>query len=96
MHPTNSKLETLSWFGALLVLCGAVVWIRTSTVKATYHYVQQERELSQTGQQIQDFRIRWLKLTAPKRLEALAQKFELNPANSSQRVQHTPQQGTLN
>ncbi len=89
MNPTNTKFETLAWFGALLALCGAVVWVRTSTVKATYRYVQQERELSITGQQIQDYRIKWLKLTSPKRLETLSQKFELGPASASQRVQHT-------
>jgi hypothetical protein len=92
MDPTRKKIEMLAWLGAFFTLCGAVVWVRTSTVKATYQYVQQERRLSQLGQEIRDFRIRWLKLTAPKRLESLAQKFELAPANANQRVLQTPKE----
>ncbi len=95
MQTSPKKMETLAWFGVLFAVCGAVVWVRTATVKATYQYVQQEKELASIGDQIQDFRIRWLKLTAPKRLEALAQRFELIPPDSNQRVQYT-MKGQLN
>ena len=95
MQFASSRLETLSWFALLFALCGAVVWVRTSTVKATYRYVQQEKELGGVGQQIQEFRIRWLKLTSPKRLEALAERFELVPPDPNQRVHYAPK-GTLN
>jgi len=94
MISSPHKLETFAWLGVLIALCGAVVWVRTSTVKATYLYVQQEKELAGIGQQIQDFRIRWLKLTSPKRLEALAAKFELFPPDPNQRVQYN-RKGTL-
>lgn len=90
MITKQSKSETLTWFAALFALCAAVVWVRTSTVKATYHYVQQEKELGDIGRQIQDHRIRWLKLTSPKRLEALAVKLDLVPADPSQRMQYLP------
>lgn len=92
-HP--NKLETLTWFGVLFALCAAVVWVRTATVKATYHYVQQEKELGLIGQQVQDLRIRWLKLTSPKRLEALARELDLHPPDPQQRAQYAPK-GRLN
>ncbi len=95
MIPSYNKKETLSWLGLFFVLCGGVVWIRTATVKATYRYVQQEKELTSIGHQMQDFRIKWLKLTSPKRLEALALKFDLFPPESGQRVQYTSK-GRLN
>lgn len=81
------KKETLAWLGALFSLCGGVVWVRTATVKATYRYVQHEKEISQVQQELQDARIRWLKLTSPKRLEALAEKYRMLPTQPGQRVQ---------
>jgi hypothetical protein len=95
MIPIQRKIETLAWFGVFFVLCGMVVWVRTSTVKATYQYVQHEKELSSVASEIQGDRIRWLKLTAPKKLEALAEKFELSPADSNQRIQYQPK-GSMN
>lgn len=89
-------METRVWFCVFLALCGAVVWIRTATVKATYLYVQQEREVTTIGQQVQELRIRWLRLTSPKRLESLAQKFDLHPPDPAQRVQYTSMKGALN
>jgi hypothetical protein len=95
MIPAYKKKETLSWLGLFFALCGGVVWIRTATVKATYHYVQQEKELTGIGHQMQEFRIRWLKLTSPKKLEALALKMDLFPPTENQRVQYTSK-GRLN
>ncbi|MBY0369564.1 hypothetical protein K2X33_02685 [bacterium] len=84
----QTRSETLAWLCLLFALSGAVVWVRTATVKSTYHYVQQEKEIASVTQQLQDFRIRWLRLTAPKRLESLAPKFELAPTRPNQRVQY--------
>jgi hypothetical protein len=95
MNPTRYKLETLCWFVLLFLVSGLVVWVRTSTVKATYEYVQHEKELARLGNEIQGFRIRLLKLTSPKRLESLAKRFELNPPDGNQRIQHFPK-GALN
>lgn len=89
------KLETLFWFLLFFAASGLVVWIRTSTVKATYEYVQNEKELARLGNEIQNARIRLLKLTSPKRLEAMAKRFELNPPDPNQRIQHVPK-GALN
>lgn len=95
MNPTQRKLETLFWFILFFAVSGLVVWVRTSTVKATYEYVQHEKELARLGNEIQNSRIRLLKLTSPKRLEAMAKRFELNPPDANQRIQHYPK-GALN
>jgi hypothetical protein len=95
MLPTQNKPETLTWLGVFFALCGAVVWIRTATVKATYRYVQQEKELTSLASQMQEFRIKWLKLTSPKRLESMASRFDLVPPDPNQRVQYTSK-GSLN
>jgi len=95
MRLTQSRSETLAWLCLLFALCGGVVWVRTATVKATYRYVQQEKEMTVIKQEIQGLRIRWLKLTSPKRLEALAQQMQLSPLQASQRVQYAAK-GAIN
>lgn len=83
MH-LDIRLEFLAWFFLALALAAGVVWIRTSTVHATYEYVQQERNLRKLHQDIQQAKVRWLKLTAPKHLEELARNLDLSPPSSGQ------------
>lgn len=56
----------------LLFVAASVVWVRTSTVKATYQYVQHEGELRGVEQEIRKLRVKWLKMTSPRKLEAMA------------------------
>lgn len=71
------RKETLLLFALLFCVCTVVIWVRTETVKATYKYVKQERELSLLSHEIQSTRVKWLKQTAPARLESLAPSFDL-------------------
>lgn len=84
MLPPEKKSEFAYLSAALFVLCAAVIWVRTATVKDTYRYVQQEKELSRLEQETQSIRMQWLQLTAPKRLEALAKVLELAPPRRQQ------------
>jgi hypothetical protein len=84
MPADKRKKEIALLVFLLFALCGGVIWIRTATVKATYHYVQQERELYRLEQETQAVRIRWLQMTAPKRLEGIARAIGLQPPKPSQ------------
>lgn len=66
------RKETVFWLSCLFVLSAAIIWVRTQTVKATYLYVQQDKTLRKLQQDVQAERVRWLKQTAPGRLEAIA------------------------
>ncbi len=66
------RKETLYWLSCLFILATAIIWVRTETVKATYEYVQKDKALRKLQQEVQAERVRWLKQTAPGRLEALA------------------------
>lgn len=68
----------------IVIVCATLVWIRTVTVETTYAFVQQEKELHHLKQEIQSLRIEWLKLTAPDRLEALAENRKLVRPTSKQ------------
>ena len=67
----------------VLAAC-AVTWLRIATVKNTYTYVQNQKELNRLQQQLQSERVRWLRLTAPKKLEALASHLGLKPPKVEQ------------
>jgi hypothetical protein len=61
------------------LLAAGVIWIRTATVSDTYLYVSQEKELIKEQQEVQAVKLRWLKLTSPKRLESVAKSLDLFP-----------------
>jgi hypothetical protein len=84
MLPEKKKTEAVGLFLLLCALCAAVIWVRTATVKDTYRYVQQERERFRLEQETQAIRIRWLQMTAPKRLEGLAKALGLAPPKPNQ------------
>ena len=89
MHADRRELFTLLFL--VFSLAAAVIWIRTSTVKDTYLYVQQERELRKLQQEIQAARVRWLRLTSPKRLEGMAHVLGLRPPALRQMLKYEPE-----
>ena len=74
---TEQKKEITVLLFSVFLMAVLTTWVRTSTVKDTYAYVHQERDLRRLQQEIQAQRIRWLKLTSPKRLESLAHNLGL-------------------
>lgn len=95
MLPPEKKSEMAFLCFCLFCLCAAVIWVRTATVKDTYRYVQQEKELYRIEQEIQTIRMRWLQLTAPKRLEGLAKTLELAPPRRQQILRYEANVGAL-
>jgi hypothetical protein len=88
------RRDLYALFALVFALAAGVIWIRTATVKDTYLYVQREKEYRRLEQEIQGVRVRWLKLTAPKRLEALAQSLGLMPPNRNQVLKYEPDHGS--
>ena len=80
------KHEAYALLLLVFMLSGLVIWVRTATVKDTYLYVQHERELRLLEQETQAIRVRWLKLTSPKRLELIATGLGLAPPKLHQIV----------
>lgn len=78
--------ETLVLLSLVVSLSGVVIWVRTLTVKSTYQYVQQEKELVKIQQELQMARVRWLKSLNSTRLKGLADQFELQAPTIEQRL----------
>ncbi len=78
------RLELILWLVLVCALAIGVIWVRTATVKATYLYGQQEKEVRKQQSRTQRARVNWLRLTAPARLDALARNLRLFPAKSDQ------------
>jgi len=72
------------WILIQFILVVGMVWVRTANVKATYRFVQLEKELTQLEQEIQAGRVKWLQLTTPQKLEVLASRLELKPPHPDQ------------
>jgi hypothetical protein len=75
----EKRRELYVLLACVFTFSAAVIWVRTATVKDTYLYVQQEKELRRLQQELQAARVQWLKMTAPKRLDALAHNLGLHP-----------------
>ncbi len=87
MNQTNSpKRELTILLVSVFVLAITLVWIRALTVKSTYQFVGQERQYRQLEQETQALRVRWLKLTSPKKLESLASQMGLEPPKLGQNL----------
>lgn len=69
---------------SIFILAAALVWVRALTVKSTYEFVGKERQFRTLEQETQGLRVRWLKMTAPKRLESLASQLGLEPPKLGQ------------
>ena len=84
MKLSKTRIETIGLLFLVFAAAAAIIWIRTATVKDTYLFVQNEKELRKLAQEIQAVRVRWLRMTAPGKLEALAQSLELYPPKIDQ------------
>lgn len=84
------KRELYCLLALVFAFSAAVIWVRTETVKDTYLYVQQEKELKRLQQELQAARVQWLRLTAPKRLDAIAQGIGLQPPKINQILKYEP------
>lgn len=82
--PARHRVELVLWLVVVCAVAVGVIWVRTATVKATYLYAQQEKELRKHQSRIQRGRVNWLRLTAPARLDALARNLRLFPAKADQ------------
>lgn len=89
-----AKRDFYILFALIFGFAATVIWVRTATVKDTYLYVQREKEYRKLLQEIQGVRVRWLKLTAPKRLEGLAQTLGLTPPTRNQVLRYEPENGS--
>jgi len=84
----GKKQEFFLLFALVFGLAGAIIWVRTATVKATYLYVQHQKELVKLQQDLQSIRVQWLRLTSPKRLDTLAMQLGLTPPRVDQVMQY--------
>jgi hypothetical protein len=91
-----ARREIYFLFGFVFIFAGLVIWIRTETVKDTYVYVKQEKDFRKLQQEIQAIRVRWLRQTAPRRLEVLAKNLHLSPPTMEQILKYEPEQGSEN
>lgn len=79
----------------LACLAASIIWVRTATVKATYAYVSREKELKLAETEAQEARLRWLKMTTPRRLENLAASLGLQAPRLQQIQKVSPDRGIL-
>src|SRR5262245_61255628 len=80
------RKETSVLLACLIVLSASVIWIRILTVKETYAYVRGEKELRKMEQDIQEQRLKLVKLTAPSRLQNKADDLGLGVPRINQVV----------
>lgn len=86
MNQSNFRRKLLFPFCLVVLLSVGVVWTRTATVRETYQYVQNEKQLKVTKQDIQTLRVKWTRLTAPYRLMQYARDLRLAPPQINQTV----------
>jgi hypothetical protein len=80
--------ETHFLVTVVFLLASLVIWVRISTVKDTYRYVLQEKELIRAQQEIQAVKLKWLKETSPRKLEAVARNLRLFPPSINQTLKY--------
>ena len=66
------RRETLASLSVFFILAATIIWVRTTTVKETYLYVQQEKELKRAQDELQSLRVAWGRVTSPGKLQATA------------------------
>ncbi|MSP18816.1 MAG: hypothetical protein EXR74_04520 [Bdellovibrionales bacterium] len=86
----NPKKEFTTLLVSVFILAVILVWIRALTVKSSYQFVGQERQYRQLEQDMQALRVRWLKITSPKKLESIAAQLGLEPAKPGQNLKLQP------
>ncbi|NDG27097.1 MAG: hypothetical protein EB120_07980 [Proteobacteria bacterium] len=75
MNPNKTELVIL--MAILFFSSSAVIWVRTTNVKATYDYVQKETALQQLKNEGQELRVKWTRLTSPQRLATLGTQLSM-------------------
>ena len=88
---TGNRRELSLLLAVTFLLAAGVIWVRTATVKDTYLYVQNEREFRKLQQEIQAARVKWLKLTSPKRLETMARALGLGSPKIEHVLKYEPE-----
>lgn len=86
MKQSKKRRELAFPIFCLLSVSASVIWIRTSTVKETYGFVQSEKRLVTAKQDIQSLRLKWTRLTAPQKLVGYAKELSLEPPRLDQIV----------
>ena len=86
MNQISPRKELTFLLLSIFILAAALVWIRALTVKATYEFVGKERQYRLIEQETQALRVRWLKMTSPKKLESLASQLGLEPPKLGQNL----------
>lgn len=89
----SHKREALALLFVVSALAAAVIWVRIATVKDTYYFVAQERQWQKLQEDAQEARVRWLKLTAPRRLESMAQSLGLEAPQIDQVLKYPLDKG---
>jgi len=92
MTPKKSEIAIL--MAILFFSSSAVIWIRTANVKATYDFVQKEKELQQLKNEAQELRVKWARLTAPQRLESLSSQLGMSAPKFNQTLKYSEKSGT--
>ncbi len=85
------RREIFLHFLILFLISSGVIWVRTATVRESYRFIQQERDLRKVQQDIQTNRVQWLKATAPKKLESWASELKLFPPKPPQVLRYEPE-----
>lgn len=76
-------------FVTLFLLVGAaLVWIRTATVQETYRFVALRNERKRVEEELAAQKVRWLRMTAPRRLEAMAGSLGLKAPTHGQLLRY--------
>lgn len=84
LWPSKHRHEFFFLLFLLFGVSATVIWVRTATVRETYAFVQNEKELNRAKQVAQTTRLKWLKMTSPKQLETIAGNLGLAPPKLSQ------------
>ncbi len=90
IETTNYIKEFTTLLVSVFILAAILVWILALTVKSSYQFVGQERQYRQLEQEMQALRVRWLKITSPKKLESIAAQLGLEPAKLGQNLKLQP------
>ena len=88
MNDLRSHSGTILLILTFLTAIG-VVWIRTVTVRDTYRYVQQEKAYKTYELNISELKLKWLKITSPLHLQAIARETGLRAPQMNQVIQFT-------
>lgn len=76
-------------FVTLFLLVGAaLVWVRTATVQETYRFVALRNERKRVEEELAAHKVRWLRMTAPRRLEAMAGTLGLKAPTHGQLLRY--------